>query len=114
MIIVPPRSSCDEDGRWRVQRPARTCPDMSGGRRPRQRHRGNACTVGDLVGWITERRLVILGELAGMVLRWVRAGRPIPARYHLVRALVAASALPAAHHATTAPLAAEVSTHVPA
>jgi hypothetical protein len=40
--------------------------------------RSTRYTVGDLVGWVTDRRLVILGELAGMVLRWVRAGRQIP------------------------------------
>lgn len=40
--------------------------------------------VGDLVGWVTEHRLELIGELAGMVLAWVAAGRPgceSPARH---------------------------------
>ncbi len=37
----------------------------------------DACyPVDDLVGWVLEHRLVILGELAGMVMAWVDAGRP--------------------------------------
>ncbi len=40
--------------------------------------------VGDLVAWVTEHRLELLGELAGMVLAWVAAGKPpceSPARH---------------------------------
>ncbi|MEO0605147.1 MAG: hypothetical protein AAF211_27200, partial [Myxococcota bacterium] len=32
----------------------------------------------DVVGWAIEHRLGLLGELAGMVARWLEAGRPVP------------------------------------
>ncbi|MEQ1501922.1 MAG: hypothetical protein ABMB14_06810 [Myxococcota bacterium] len=32
--------------------------------------------LGDLVGWVTEHRLELLGELAGMVVAWAALGKP--------------------------------------
>jgi hypothetical protein len=40
--------------------------------------------LGDLVGWVAQHRLELLGELAAMVLAWVEAGKPAceqPARH---------------------------------
>lgn len=37
-----------------------------------------AYALADVVGWAIEHRLGLLAELAGMVQRWVAAGRPLP------------------------------------